>query len=169
METKRFILRPYQNSDLEAIFYNWANDDEVTKYLTWPTHKSLEDTKQILNIWLEEEKKTVTHRFCIVPKGEDKPIGAIDIPCMHDNIPEIGYCLSRKYWNQGIMTEVCHAYIDYLFSIGYTEIIICADERNIASNRVIEKCGFTFTLKETKICSSFKPYEVTVNCYKITK
>ena len=35
-ETERLILRPFTEDDAEAVFHNWASDDEVTKYLTWP-------------------------------------------------------------------------------------------------------------------------------------
>ena len=67
------------------------------------------------------------------------------------------------------MTEACKAVVEYLFAIGYKTILIEADERNIGSNRVIEKVGFKFTNKETKPCSSFKPDIITVNWYKIIK
>ena len=64
------------------------------------------------------------------------------------------------------MSEACKALIDYLFELGYPKILIRADERNIASNRVIEKCGFTFINKERAINRS---EEVTVNCYELQK
>ena len=45
-----------------------------------------------------------------------------------------------------------------------------ADVRNIGSNRVIEKCGFTFTHKEDlEHCSQFKPEPTTANWYKLSK
>ena len=36
IETERLILRPFTLSDANDMFKNWASDDEVTKYLTWP-------------------------------------------------------------------------------------------------------------------------------------
>ena len=42
LETERLILRRYVSEDAAAVYKNWASDDEVTKYLTWPTHKSQE-------------------------------------------------------------------------------------------------------------------------------
>ncbi|MBR0294590.1 MAG: GNAT family N-acetyltransferase [Bacilli bacterium] len=169
IETERLILRPYKENDAEFMFKNWTHDDEVSKYVTWNTHQSIEETKQILHCWLEQEKERITHRFCITIKGSDEPIGAIDIADYIDGKPEIGYVLSRKYWNQGIMTEACKAFIKHLFLCGFYELLIAADERNIGSNRVIMKCGFTFTHKETRICSSVKPWPITVNWYKLTR
>lgn len=167
--TKRLILRRLNKEDADSIFNNWANDPEVTKYMTWNAHKSVEDTKQILDTWLNEYKEPKTIRYGIVLKENNELIGAIDVVDYIDNNPEIGYCLSRKYWNKGYMTEACKAVVEYLFAIGYKTILIEADERNVGSNRVIEKVGFKFTNKETRPCSSFKPNIITVNWYKIIK
>ena len=169
LSTKRLILRRLTNEDANSIYNNWANDPEVTKYMTWNAHKSIEDTKQILAIWLKEYEEPKNIRYGIVLKENNELIGAIDVVGYVHNNPKIGYCLSRKYWNKGYMTEACEALVEYLFAIGYKTILIEADERNIGSNRVIEKVGFKFTNKETKPCSSFKPDVITVNWYKIIK
>ncbi|MBR2067612.1 MAG: GNAT family N-acetyltransferase, partial [Solobacterium sp.] len=42
IETSRLILRKLNDDDAEAMFRNWASDNEVTKYLTWPTHNNIE-------------------------------------------------------------------------------------------------------------------------------
>lgn len=51
IETDRLILRQFTMDDAEAMFRNWASDDEVTKYLTWPTHSSMEVSKMVLEDW----------------------------------------------------------------------------------------------------------------------
>ena len=145
LSTERLVLRKLVIDDVNSIFNNWANDPEVTKYMTWKAHKSIEETKQILDIWLKEYKNPKTIRYGIVLKENNELIG------------------------KGYMTEACKAVVEYLFAIGYKTILIEADERNIGSNRVIEKVGFKYTNKETKPCSSFKPDIITVNWYKIIK
>ena len=169
IETKRLILRKLQKGDAFEIFNNWANDDEVTKYVTWNTHKDISVTEQILDYWLKEYDNPKTIRYGITIKETGELVGSIDVVHYIDNIkPEVGYCLSRKCWNKGYMTEVCNAFVDYLFSLGYQEVVIEADVNNIASNKVIQKCGFIFTHQETREISSFKPGVVTVNWYKKT-
>ena len=42
IESERLILRQFVLEDDKAMFNNWASDAEVTKYLTWPAHKSLD-------------------------------------------------------------------------------------------------------------------------------
>ena len=58
---------------------------------------------------------------------------------------EIGYWLGEPHWNRGYATEAAHALIDMAFR---TRDIAHIDARcrvtNIASRRVIQKCGFQF-------------------------
>ena len=171
INTERLTLRKFKEEDAEGVFNNWASDKEVTKYLTWTAHENIEQTKQILNKWIEDEKKPKTHRFVITEKDNiDNPIGGIDVVDYADGCPEIGYCLSRRYWNKGYMTEACKAFIEYLVDNGYKNILIRADANNIASIRVIEKCGFKFLHQEKKfdILKNDKP-PIYINCYEIKR
>lgn len=52
IETDRLILRRFEQSDARAMYDNWASDDEVTKYLTWPTHTDVTVTERILGEWV---------------------------------------------------------------------------------------------------------------------
>ena len=164
------LLRKLVKEDADDIFDNWASDVEVTKYLTWNPHQSKEDTKAILDIWLKEYEDPHAFRFGIVLKESKELIGTIDVVGYEEEAPEIGYCLSRKHWNKGYMSEALQSFIAYLFSIGFNRIVIEADIRNIASNRVIEKTGFKFTHQEAKErCSAFKPEPIVVNWYELRK
>ena len=168
--TDKCILRKIKKEDAEPMFRNWASDPEVTKYLTWPSHESIEITNKVINRWAEEEKDPKTIRFVITLRNSDEPIGSIDVVGYIEDNPEIGYCLSRKYWNQGLMTETCKAFSKYLFDIGFEKVLIKAVVENIGSNRVIEKCDFKFTHQEhLEHQSSFKPNPVTLNCYELVK
>lgn len=169
--SKRLVLRAIKKEDAESIYNNWASDPEVTKFLTWQTHKNPATTQKIVDEWVKEYKdEPKTFRFGIALKDSEELIGAIDVVDFKDHCPELGYCLSRKYWNNGYMTEACQTFIKYLFDIGYKKITICAKEDNIASMRVIEKCGFHFTHKETRSpWSSCKPETVIINHYELVK
>lgn len=54
IETERLILRRFELSDAQAMFDNWANDDEVTKYLTWPAHADMSVTEELLGEWVPQ-------------------------------------------------------------------------------------------------------------------
>lgn len=167
LETERLILRPFTIEDAQEMFFGWANDPEVTKYLTWNTHKDIEETKRILSLWIDEYEKPERLNFAIELKKEDKLIGGIDVVGYLggvQGIPVIGYNLARKYWSNGYMTEACHCVKEYLFSKGYSEIRIDAMSENIASIRVIQKCGGIF-LKTDEDYFPLKDKTVLINRY----
>lgn len=141
LETQRLILRPFTLDDAQDMFDGWASDPEVTKYLTWETHSSVEDTKDILRLWTEQYEKPERLNFAIETKDEHKLIGGIDVNSYDNGVPVIGYDLSRRYRNNGYMTEACRCVLEYLFSKGYDKVRIDAVVENSGSNRVIQKCG----------------------------
>jgi ribosomal-protein-alanine N-acetyltransferase len=53
LDTKRLILRRFRIEDAENMFKNWAHDDEVTKYLTWPSHQDI----SVSNNFIKKRKK----------------------------------------------------------------------------------------------------------------
>ena len=164
LETDRLILRPFRAEDVEPMFNGWASDPEVTKYLSWNTHQSIDETKYVVDLWIKEYENPERINFAIELKEGSELIGGIDIVGYVDGIPEIGYNLARKYWNNGYMTEACRCVIDYLFSIGYDEVLIEAITGNKGSIKVIEKCGGEFLRKE-EIFLKFKNKNVEVNRY----
>ena len=171
LETERLILRPFRTEDAQEMFYGWANDHEVTKFLTWNTHRDIEETKNILRLWISEYEKPERLNFAIVLKDEVSLIGGIDVVGYlggTGGTPVIGYNLSRKYWGNGYMTEACRCVIEYLFSRGYPEIRIDAMPENTASIRVIQKCGGIF-LQTDKDHFPLKDKTVSVNRYIVRK
>lgn len=168
IQTKRLILRYLNDDDVESVFYNYANDDEVTKYLTWPTHKTIEDTKKIFKFWKNELDNLKKYHYFIELKETHELIGSCAVADFVNGIPEIGYVIGKKWWNQGIMTEACKQLIEILFEDGYKKILIKAVKENIGSIKVIEKCGFKF-VKEDKVFCTLKNQTQICNFYEISK
>ncbi|MCL1854417.1 MAG: GNAT family N-acetyltransferase [Clostridia bacterium] len=77
LETERLVLRRFSIEDADAMFRNWASDDEVTKYLTWPTHADISVSKAVINAWLERYQKPDHYSWTIVLKEIGEPIGSI--------------------------------------------------------------------------------------------
>ncbi len=169
LETERLRLRKITRDDVQTIYDNWANDPEVTKYLTWNAHSSIDDTNAIMEFWLEEYKNDNCYRYGIERKSDNELMGMIDVVGFHHGNPVIGYCSGRKFWNCGYMTEALQAVIQQLFSDGYTQIVIEAIKENIGSNRVITKAGFKFVAAREDKISSLKPQTATIYSYRLYK
>jgi len=56
LETDRLVLRPFKETDVEDMYYNWASSDQVTRYLTWPTHTSKDITKSVVDLWISKNE-----------------------------------------------------------------------------------------------------------------
>ena len=60
-----------------------------------------------------------------------------------DGTAEIGYGISEEYQNNGYATEAVRAVLEWAFSHPeVTAVEAETDDDNIASKRVLEKCGF---------------------------
>ena len=148
IETERLVLRRYRVDDAEDMYNNWTSDPEVTKFLSWPTHTSLDFTKNLLEKWVTYYDEGRTYNWGITQKGEDHVIGNIAVverderTCSY----EIGYVLSKRYWGRGIMPEALKAVIRYLFE-GESDLMrvyATHDLRNAKSGRVMQKAGMHF-------------------------
>ena len=135
IETERLILRPFTLSDANDMFKNWTSDDEVTKYLTWPTHSSIEVSEMIIDSWVAGYEDSRYYQWAIELKESHEVIGSISLMNVDDEkeCGEIGYCIGRRYWNQGIVTEAFQALIPFcLNEIGIERLVARHDVNNPA-------------------------------------
>ena len=144
IETPRLILRRFTLADADAMFRNWANDSEVTKYLTWPPHGKLEITQMVLIDWVKSYEKDDYYHWAIALKENgEEPIGSLLAQC-DDRIEKahIGYCIGKAWWHKGIMSESLQAVMDFLFDeVGCNRVDSRHDANNPNSGKVMAKCG----------------------------
>ena len=148
IETGRLVLRPFTLEDAPAMYENWASDDDVTKFLTWPTHGSQEISKMVLEDWISHYGEATFYQWAIVVKGEkDDPIGSISVVEMDDMVGkvQIGYCIGKNWWRQGITSEALKGVMDFLFDqVGAQRVEAKHDANNPNSGRVMKKCGMKY-------------------------
>lgn len=113
--TERLTLRRFEIEDAENMFYNWANDPEVTKYLTWPAHESVDTTETILKEWISKYDEKDFYQWAIELNDLEQPIGTISAIKTDERVEsvEIGYCIGKRFWNNGYMTEALTAIIRF--------------------------------------------------------
>ena len=147
LETDRLILRAFCEEDASAMYRNWANDSEVTKFLTWPTHKSENVTRSVLQSWEEKAGEKNFYNWAIVLKELGEPIGSISVVEYKETTKTavIGYCIGRTWWHKGITSEAFARVIRYLFDeVGVNRIEAAHDKNNPHSGMVMKKCGLNF-------------------------
>jgi RimJ/RimL family protein N-acetyltransferase len=107
-----------------------------------------------ISIIEKDPENYIFHSFWFIIRKEDKiVVGSMDFK----NIPneskevEIGYGLDKKYEHNGYMTEAVKAFCKMALKDERIETIIAETEiENIASYKVLERCGFKkYEEKET--------------------
>ena len=160
IETERLILRPFRTGDAPAMFRNWASDPAVTEYVTWKTHESVQETEEITAAW---EKRTAEdprfYQWAIELKSLGEPIGSIAVAHLDEKTEsaELGWCIGRVWWGQGVMPEAGKAVIAYLFErVGFNRVAARYDSRNGKSGRVMQKLGMQYegTLRQAGRCNA---------------
>ncbi len=145
LETERMLLRPRTKEDKDDIF-EYASDPEVTEYVTWPTHRSIEDTISFLESSPKNFAKRESIGFAMELKETGKMIGDcgfLRIEPKHHRT-EIGYVLNRNFWSKGYMTEAVQELIRFAFEeMGMHRVAAICDVENIRSSSVMERCGMT--------------------------
>ena len=138
LKTKRLLLRPIEESDMEQLLSLLKND-------------VIKQTYMIPDFPTEEAAIRLAQRFIALSQGEEKLvvgvalegrlIGFLNETEKSDNAIEIGYALHPDFHGRGYMTEAFGAVIDALLRSGYSQVVAGAFEENLSSIRVMEKCG----------------------------
>jgi ribosomal-protein-alanine N-acetyltransferase len=146
LETERLILRKLSLNDANNIF-EYASNTEVSKFLPWETHKTIEDTVAFLKL---VEEQFVTLKFIvwgIELKRQKILIGTIALRNWDkaDRCIDIGYVISKNYWNKGYATEAVKRVIKFGFEkLNANRVEAHCDENNTASYQVMEKARMKY-------------------------
>ncbi|CAL4936427.1 unnamed protein product [Urochloa decumbens] len=138
-------LRKFELSDVDAMM-TWASDPLVAAACRWDPYESTEPLLAFLR------DVVLPHPWfraiCIsVADGEDpRPVGAVSVsptgdPCRF----ELGYVLARAHWGKGVATAAVKRTVAAVFGEveGLQRVEALVDVANPASQRVLEKAGFT--------------------------
>jgi [ribosomal protein S5]-alanine N-acetyltransferase len=139
--TERLSLRRLRYEDAEEIFYTYASKPEVTRFVSWPTHRSLMDTNAFLGYAMSAWEKGTDYSFAIRLKDNNRLIGSIGV--MNENGKlQFGYAISPTHWNHGYATEACTHLMSLLrIQQGVYRIQTFVDTENVSSAKVLLKSG----------------------------
>lgn len=139
--TERLFLQRLRYEDAEEIFYTYASKPEVTKFVSWPTHRTLNDTKAFLQYAVNGWDKGTDYSFAIRLQKNNRLIGSIGVINENGKL-QFGYAITPTQWNKGYATEACQTVMRLLSKQkGVYRIQTFVDVENISSARVLIKCG----------------------------
>ncbi|MFW6250195.1 MAG: GNAT family N-acetyltransferase [Alkalispirochaetaceae bacterium] len=146
LDTDRMELRRFRDTDLEMVF-DYASSEENTRFLSWCTHQSREDTQRFLNTQREAILKGNEYNYAVVDRKSGRMIGSAGLSRFDSQLSsaELGYVLHRDFWGRGYATEISAELLRYGFEeLGFRRIHAYCFTENGASRRVLEKSGMRY-------------------------
>ena len=140
LNTPRLLLKTTTEADLDAVAALWG-DVEGGKYLPDPYYQSGSEIAEIL----EDDPDCPVYYFVAFRPGFDEVMGTCSLGLENAQAKEysIGYDIKKEYWGNGYAVEMVHALIDFARGLGIQSITAPVAQANKASNRIMEKCGFS--------------------------
>jgi RimJ/RimL family protein N-acetyltransferase len=140
--TTRLHLRRPAFSDAADIFSRYASDPAVTRYLSWPSHRHLEDTRAYL-AWSDRQwERWPAGPFLVFPREPGGALlGSTGLAFHGPQEATTGYVLARDAWGHGYATECLEAMITLARRLGVRRLTAMCHVEHTASAHVMEKCG----------------------------
>ena len=153
LETDRLILRPWEESDAEAL-YEYAKDPLVGPAAGWQPHMSVKNSLEIIKTVL-----SAPDTFAVCLKPDNTPIGSVGLfeprsrgVKNRERETEIGYWIGVPFWGQGLIPEAVKRMQLYAFDFLGKTVMWCGYyDGNEKSKRAQEKCGFRYHHTEKNI------------------
>jgi RimJ/RimL family protein N-acetyltransferase len=146
IQTERLLLRRPKRSDAQAVFQRYASDSDVTRYLSWPTHRSVADTLAFLTMSDDEWQRWPAGPYLVVTRDNGVAgtlLGSTGLFYKSATRAITGYVFAKEAWGLGYATESLQAVIDIAQQTGVTRLEAICHAEHIPSAHVLEKCGFT--------------------------
>lgn len=140
--TARLILVRPRAADASDVFTRYAGDPDVTRYLSWPRHTSVDDTQAFLTFSDAEWERWPAGPYLIRRRTDDDLVGSTGLSFDSAEQAVTGYVLAKDAWGQGYATEVLTAMVDVARQTGVQRLFALCHPDHRASWHVLEKCGF---------------------------
>lgn len=144
LTTSRLVLRELRAGDAPALFA-MRSDPVAMEHVRRPVARTLADAEAVIALIEEIRGRNEGAQWVITLKNDDTFIGLIGLWRMikEHHRAELGYMLARAHWGKGLMTEAIMPVLEHGFRVfGCHSVEAHTDPRNLASMRVLEKCGF---------------------------
>lgn len=140
ISTERLTLQKLRYEEAEEIFYAYASKPEATRYVSWPTHRNIDDTLAFLAYAEQGWRTGIDYSFAVRLKSSSRLIGSFGVMNNNGRL-QFGYIYSPTQWGRGYATEACTGMMGILKKLPVHEIKTFTDADNIASVRVLIKSG----------------------------
>lgn len=168
LETPRMVLRAFRPEDADDL-YAYARDPAVGPAAGWRPHGSLEESRDILRMFLREDDV-----WAIELRATGRVVGSIglhqDTFRRNSRCRSLGYVLARRHWGVGLMGEAVPPVLGFAYrEMDLALVSVCHYPTNDRSRRVIERAGFRY---EGTLRQAVRLFDGTLQdhvCYSLTR
>ena len=140
--TERLLLKPPTLEDTQAIFDRYASDADVTRYLGWPKHTSVQDTQAFVGFSLSEWARWGVGPLLAFDRKSGALLGGSGLVKETADRAATGYVFARDAWGKGYATESLRAMVALAAECKVARLYALCHVDHRPSCRVLEKCGF---------------------------
>ncbi|HEX3023125.1 MAG TPA: GNAT family N-acetyltransferase [Lachnospiraceae bacterium] len=144
LETKRLILRRFQEEDIDQSFTNWTSDINSSKYFALYPHNEKRETEKMIRCWIQSYEMDTSYIWAIELKETGDVIGSISVDVTFASLEtcEIAYIIGSSWWSKGYATEAMTTILNFLFT--HEDFYLIEAKYNVtntASGKLLRKLG----------------------------
>jgi ribosomal-protein-alanine N-acetyltransferase len=142
IETARLLLRRPTEADADAIFASYASDPLATRFVGWPTHRTVDDTRAFLAYDAAQWEQQPAGAYLVFPREGGPLLGSSGLLFENPLRAMTGYVFAQQDWGRGFATEALAAMVAVARKTGVRRLYAVCHHEHAASTRVLEKCDF---------------------------
>lgn len=174
LETERLLIRNFDENDIDDVFV-FTSDPHILELTSiFDLMQSRDEVKLYIQSMIQDSHNGIPCYWAIQEKVSGRVVGLICIDIQSRTRGDVGYVVARDYWGRGIATEATKAVIDFGFKVlELKRIEALCDPRNVASARVLEKCGMRYEglmksyYRVHELMCDRKMYAITAEMYEL--
>jgi RimJ/RimL family protein N-acetyltransferase len=139
-----------QISDAEAIFTRYGSDPEVVRYVGWPRHADVTDTREFLEFSRSEWQLWPVGPLLIEELDTGRLVGATGLAFDSIRVASTGCVLARDTWGKGFASEALAAIVQLARQNGMQRLYARCHVANLRSRRMLERCFFALEATKEK-------------------
>ena len=143
IETKRLIIKEF-NIDMAKDVHKNSLDEDNKKFVPDEVFETVDEAKEVISFLMEQyQGEDGPFVYPVIIKETKENIGYVQMIKMESFEWEVGYHIAKRYTGLGYATEAICSFLPVIAKkLGISSILgICLSE-NIASKKVLNKCGF---------------------------
>jgi len=142
IETERLLLRRPHMTDADAIFTRYASDPDVTRYMSFPTNRTVADAHVFLALSDAQWDQWPAGPYLVHARDDGRLLGGTGLHFETAQRAMTGYVLAKDAWGQGFASESLRAMIDVARQADVERLYAICHVDHRPSWKVLEKCGF---------------------------